>query len=68
MNDFKSALRSKTVWAGIITVLASLLGMLGYSIGAEDQAWLVNALPEIVTFLAGFVAIIGRVTAKKKIG
>jgi hypothetical protein len=75
MNDIKHPLASATVWAGVITVLASLVAVLGYTIGPEDQAALADGAAQLVglatsliTVISGAVAIWGRVTATKRVG
>lgn len=68
MDGFKTLLESKTVWAAIVTLAASGLGLWGYSVTPEDQ----SAIPELVAgiggILGGFGAIFGRIAASKKIG
>lgn len=65
MDEAKSLLASKTVWAGLIGVAASLFGL---TMGAEDQAGLADLAVQIVTAVSGLVAIYGRVKATKRIG
>lgn len=68
MTDWKTVLASKTVWAGIVTILASLVGLMGYTIAADDQANLATLATQAVTVVSGIVTIIGRVTATKRLG
>lgn len=68
MNDFKGMLASKTVWGGLVALLAGVLGLFGYTVGAEDQATLVELAAGIASAVGGLVAIVGRVVATKKIG
>ena len=65
--DVKGALSSKTVWAGIVTVVASGLGCAGYVLSAADQSSLVDGLTSLVTLVSGAAAIYGRVVASKQI-
>lgn len=67
MTDYKSIFASKTVWAGIVVVLATLAQFFGYEINAADQASIVVILTQAATLIGGAVAIYGRVTATKKI-
>lgn len=67
MEDVKSALASKTVWAGILGLGASIAGIFGYVIAAEDVATLSELLPGIVTAITSVVAIYGRIVATKAI-
>lgn len=68
MNDFKNILASKTVWGGLIAVAAGLAGIFGYTIGAEDQVAIVEAVTAIGSAIGGAIAIYGRIKATKKIG
>ena len=68
MGDIKGALSSKTIWGGIIAVLAGIAGSFGYTFGLEDQAGLADAAVGVVGAIGGIVAVYGRVVAKKKIG
>lgn len=68
MHDAKSPLQSKTVWGGLVAILAAVAGFLGYSIAPADQAALINLVADAVTLAAGAVAIWGRITATKRIG
>lgn len=67
MEDVKSALASKTVWAGILGLGASIAGIFGYVVSAEDVVTLSELLPGIVTAVTSIAAIYGRVTATKAI-
>jgi hypothetical protein len=68
MNESKPWYASSGVWGGVIAVLAAVLGLLGYSIGAEDQVALAGYVATIGSVVGGLLAIIGRVRASKKIG
>ncbi|GAD55505.1 hypothetical protein [Limimaricola cinnabarinus] len=67
MTDYKSVFASKTVWAGIVVVLATIAQFFGYEISAADQASIVVILTQAVTLIGGIVAIYGRITATRKI-
>lgn len=68
MEDFKSIFSSKTVWGAIIAIIAGIVGIFGYSIGAEDQAQLAEIGVSVASMAGGLIAIFGRVKASKKIG
>lgn len=68
MEDFKGMFASKTVWGGIVALLAGVLGILGYTIDATDQVTLVETATAIASAVGGVIAIYGRVKASKKIG
>jgi hypothetical protein len=59
---------SKAVWGGVIAVVASLLGIWGYSVTPADQASIVELVTSVVAAIGGVIAIVGRVMATKKIG
>ena len=68
MNGMKNLFASKTVWAGLVVILATVAQFFGYEISAADQASMVVILTQSATLLGGAVAIYGRITATKKIG
>ena len=59
--------QSNAVWGGIIALLAAIAGAFGFSIGAEDQAGLVDAALSVAGAIGGVLAIYGRVKADKYI-
>lgn len=67
MNDIKNWWQSKTIWGGIITVLAVVLGAFGYTLTGDDQSLLVDIVSTIVGAIGGLLAIYGRVKASKKV-
>lgn len=58
---------SKGVWGGVVTLLAAILGALGYAFGHESQEALVAALTAIGGGVGGVLAIYGRIKADGKI-
>lgn len=69
MNDVKSALASKTVWGGILAVVAPIAGhFLHVSITDVDTQQLADILSGLVTAIGGVLAIVGRIVATKAIG
>ena len=74
MDGIKNMLMSKTVWAGIIAALASLLKLFGYELDSDTQNLLManimgvaTNLLDLVTLAAGLFAVYGRVKATKKL-
>lgn len=65
--DTKSLWASKTVWGGIIAVVASLAGIAGYTVSPADQASIVDLVTSVVALGGGALAIVGRILASKKI-
>lgn len=67
MNDVKNWWQSKTIWGGIITVLAVALGAFGYTLSGDDQSALVEIVSAIGGAVGGLLAIYGRVKASKAV-
>lgn len=68
MTDTKPWYLSRTIWAALVTILTAGLGLLGVSLADVDQNTLVDALLQAVTAVAGLVALVGRLSARSKIG
>jgi hypothetical protein len=64
MDSFKTWYQSKTVWGGLIAILASLLQATGVELGAETQSELADIAVTLAGAAGGLLAIYGRVTAK----
>lgn len=58
---------SKTIWGGIIALLAAALGAFGYVIDTDTQATIVELVNVIGAAIGGLLAIIGRIKANKKV-
>lgn len=67
MNSVKPWYLSKTILASIITIVMSLGGLFGLPTGLVDNAALADTIMQAITALMGLVAIMGRLTASKKI-
>ncbi|QDP59291.1 MAG: hypothetical protein Tp136SUR676911_30 [Prokaryotic dsDNA virus sp.] len=67
MKDSKKWYQSKSVWGGIVALLAVLLGAFGYSITGDDQSLLIDSLSIIGGAVGSLVAIYGRVKASKRV-
>ncbi len=68
MIDSKSWWQSKTVWGGIIALLAGVLGLFGYNLVEADQAQLVEIGSGAAVVVGSLIAIVGRVRASKVVG
>jgi 4-amino-4-deoxy-L-arabinose transferase-like glycosyltransferase len=68
MDETMSWWRSRTVWAGLVAVLASLLAGLRVTISPDTQAGLVDVLANLAAAVAGAVAVWGRIRAERRIG
>ena len=67
MFDEKSWWASKSVWGGLIAIIAGVLGFFGYQLLPADQAALVDGGAALAASLGGVIAIWGRVRASKMI-
>jgi hypothetical protein len=68
MDGSKPWYLSRTIWAAIVTILIALLGLLGVSLDGFDDAALVETLLQAAAAIAGVVALIGRLSARARIG
>jgi hypothetical protein len=75
MDNTKSILQSKTAWGAGIAILASVAGMLGYTVSSSDQAQALDLFSQLydiadrlVIIGGGALAIWGRIKATHKIG
>jgi hypothetical protein len=67
MYDFKGFLQSRTVWAALIGLMATLLQKSGYTLAEVDQTVLVDNVLNIVQIVSYVAAVIFRVKATKQI-
>ena len=67
MNETKPWYRSRTIWAAIISVVATIAGALGFPVDQFGRDGLVEAVLQIVSAGAGIFAILGRFTATARI-
>lgn len=67
MEGYKSIFSSKTFWGAALAVISSILGLLGYNFGAEEQKALIEIASVIGTNIGALFAMYGRVVATKAI-
>lgn len=63
MDGVKGILTSKTIWGAAAVVAATVANIAGYDLG-DPTGW----ATDIVALLGAGLAIVGRITAVKKIG
>ena len=68
MTLIKTWYLSKTIWASAISIACALLGFTGLPTAIIDQSALADQIIQIISALSGVMAIVGRVTAKSRIG
>ncbi len=67
MNDLKTWYMSKTVWGGVVAILASCANLLGLEITAEDERGIVDGLTALAAAAGGLMAIWGRISARTRL-
>jgi len=68
MELFKPWYLSRTIWASAVAVAATLAGAVGFPIDSTDVAALPDAILQAIAAVAGVVAILGRISARDRIG
>lgn len=68
MTDLKPWYLSKTIWAALVSIAATLGAALGVPIEPEAREGLIEAILQLVSAGAGAVAILGRFSATARIG
>lgn len=66
-SETKTFLQSKTVWGAIIALLGGLLSLLGYQLSPDDAESLVTIVSGLASMMGSVMAIIGRISASKRI-
>jgi len=67
MEQAKPWYLSRTIWASLVAVAASLAAMLGIAVDDADAGALADRLAQAVAALAAIVAILGRIFARSRI-
>lgn len=68
MDSLKPWYLSRTVWASLVAITASLAGLLGFPIEDGETDALVDGLVQAVVALASLFALFGRLVARARIG
>lgn len=68
MENVKQWWQSKTMWAGIVTLVIGILGSTGLADLEGQQDVIVERIMNIVTGIGGLIVLYGRATAKSEIG
>lgn len=67
MNDSKPWYASMTIWAALVTLVATLLAKFGYTIDDSMKSDLAEKVYSLAQLIGGIVVIIGRVRAQKQV-
>jgi len=68
MSETKRWWESKTVWGGMVAVLAGAAGMFGVAVDGGAQTEVVGHAADIAAAVGGVVSILGRLQATRSIG
>ncbi len=68
MEIFKPWYLSRTIWASAVAVVATLAGALGFPVDSTDLSALPDAVLQAIAAVAGVLAILGRISARDRIG
>lgn len=68
MTAMKPWYLSRTIWASIVTVVTGAAGLTGLPVEAADGALITDTLLQGVSAISGLIAILGRLSAKDRIG
>lgn len=68
MDIVKPWYLSRTIWASVVAVTASVAGLFDVSFAEADAELLADAIVRTVAALAGLIAIFGRLAASTRIG
>jgi hypothetical protein len=68
MVDVKPWYQSRTVWASVVAMLAAFCNLVGEPADVVADPALVDAALSVVTAVSGFVALVGRLVARSRIG
>lgn len=67
MNDVKTWYMSKTIWGGVVAILASCANFLGLEIAAEEERKIADGLTALAAAAGGLIAIWGRISARARL-
>ena len=67
MEQSKPWYLSRTIWASLVSIAASIGAFVGYDIDEATRSGLTDALLQVVAALAGISAIMGRIAARSLI-
>jgi len=61
--ETKNWWESRSVWGGVMAVVAGVAGWMGYNVPVELQGLLTDSLLSVVATVGGILAVYGRVKA-----
>jgi hypothetical protein len=67
MNDVKAWYKSRTVWGALIAIFASLAQAAGVEVTTGEAGELADLIVAAVGATGGLVALIGRISARRRV-
>lgn len=67
MNDVKAWYKSRTVWGALIAILASLAHAAGVEVTTGEEGELADLIVAGLGAAGGLVALIGRISARRRV-
>jgi hypothetical protein len=67
MVEVKDWYRSKTIWGGLVALVAALAGLFGIDVDGASGDALASALTDAAAAVGAVMAILGRLDARKTI-
>ncbi|WLR93669.1 hypothetical protein [Shinella zoogloeoides] len=67
MNDVKAWYKSRTVWGALIAISASLAHAAGVEVTTGEEGELADLIVAAVGAVGGLVALIGRISARRRV-
>ena len=65
--ETKKPYTSRTIIGGVLAILAGGIGLLGYTVSAEDIATLEMLIASATSVVGGILSVYGRIKATKRI-
>lgn len=68
MTESKPWYLSRTIWASVVTIVSGAAGLTGLPLDGLDNSALTDTLLQAISAVSGLIAILGRLSAKHRIG
>ncbi|WP_420408905.1 hypothetical protein [Hoeflea sp.] len=68
MDTTKPWWQSKTLWGALVTIVAAALGFAGIDLADTERETLTEMLTSLGAAVGGLIALIGRISARSRIG
>ncbi len=67
MSETNAWCDARTIWAGLISIAAAIAALFGFPIEETTRNVLTESALQLVSAIAGFFAVLGRVSASTRI-